>query len=61
MKTGLFAMISIALSYNALNVMPVVTPVWPMVARRKHISSRDIVTGASGDTHLSIACTAERD
>jgi hypothetical protein len=39
----------------------VVTPVWPMVARRKHISSRVIVTGASGDTHLSIACSAERD
>jgi hypothetical protein len=61
MKRGLLSMICIAFSYKAENVIPAVTPVWPMVARRKHISSRDIETGASGDTHLSIACTAARD
>ena len=60
MKTGLLAIISIAFSHIAVNVIPVVTPVWPMVARRKHMSSRVIVTGTSGDTHRSIACTAER-
>jgi hypothetical protein len=52
MRSGLLDMISIALLYNAWNVIPVVTPVWPMVARRKHMSSRDIDTGTSPDTHF---------
>jgi hypothetical protein len=58
--SGTLVIISIAFLYNASNVIPVVTPVWPMVAKKKHISSRVIDTGTSPDTHLSIACTAER-
>ena len=47
--------ISIALLYIASNVMSVVTPVCPIVAKKKHISSGVVDTGTSPDTHFSIA------
>lgn len=52
--------ISIARSYIMSNVIPSVTPVWPMLAKKKHNSSRVIDTGTAPDTHFSIAYSDKR-
>ena len=59
-RSGVLVIISIARSYIASNVIPADTPVWPMLAKKKHISSRVIDTGTSPATHLSIAYSDKR-